>query len=60
MLDYVRLEIRRTLRDAGFVIGGIAMPVMMYLLFTNISHSDGSWRTASMWAWPPTARSARR
>ncbi|MFI1163095.1 ABC transporter permease [Streptomyces sp. NPDC020801] len=49
MWDYLRLEVRRTLRDVGFVIGGIAMPVMMYLLFTNIGDGDdGSWRTASM------------
>ncbi|WP_416482175.1 ABC transporter permease [Streptomyces sp. CL12] len=48
MLAYVRLEIRRTLRDLGFVIGGILMPVMMYLLFTNIGENDGTWRTAAM------------
>ncbi|RRQ89509.1 ABC transporter permease [Streptomyces griseofuscus] len=48
MLAYVRLEIRRTLRDLGFVIGGILMPVMMYLLFTNIGENDGAWRTAAM------------
>ncbi|WP_086726115.1 ABC transporter permease [Streptomyces carpinensis] len=49
MWDYLRLEVRRTLRDTGFVIGGIAMPVMMYLLFTNIGDSnDADWRTASM------------
>ncbi|MFJ3819962.1 ABC transporter permease [Streptomyces nodosus] len=48
MLDYLRLEVRRTLRDLGFVIGGIAMPVMMYLLFTNLGENDGSWKTASM------------
>ncbi|WP_028800846.1 ABC transporter permease [Streptomyces sp. 142MFCol3.1] len=49
MLDYLRLEVRRTLRDTGFVIGGIAMPVMMYLLFTNLGGGDdGEWRTASM------------
>ncbi|MFF7595938.1 ABC transporter permease [Streptomyces mirabilis] len=49
MLDYLRLEVRRTLRDAGFVIGGIAMPVMMYLLFTNLgAGSDGGWKTGSM------------
>lgn len=48
MLDYLRLEVRRTLRDVGFVIGGIAMPVMMYLLFTNIGEDDGGWKTASM------------
>ncbi|MGW0764674.1 ABC transporter permease [Streptomyces sp. NPDC002676] len=48
MLDYIRLEVRRTLRDTGFVIGGIAVPVMMYLLFTNLGENDGDWRTASM------------
>ncbi|MEU6771531.1 ABC transporter permease [Streptomyces sp. NPDC046759] len=48
MLAYVRLEIRRTLRDTGFVIGGTAMPVMMYLLFTNLGENDGNWRTAAM------------
>ncbi|MEW2621959.1 ABC transporter permease [Streptomyces sp. NPDC048106] len=48
MFAYVRLEIRRTLRDLGFVIGGIAMPVMMYLLFTNLGENSGSWRTAAM------------
>ncbi|MGW3813747.1 ABC transporter permease [Streptomyces sp. NPDC005046] len=49
MIDYLRLEVRRTLRDTGFVIGGVAMPVMMYLLFTNLGGGDdGEWRTASM------------
>ncbi|OIK03514.1 ABC transporter permease [Streptomyces monashensis] len=48
MLAYVRLETRRTLRDPGFVIGGIAMPVLMYLLFTNIGQYDGGWKAASM------------
>ncbi|MFJ9584578.1 ABC transporter permease [Streptomyces acidicola] len=48
MLDYLRLEVRRTLRDTGFVIGGVAMPVMMYLLFTNLGVQEGSWKTASM------------
>ncbi|WP_406837038.1 ABC transporter permease [Streptomyces sp. AHU1] len=49
MFDYLRLEVRRTLRDTGFVIGGVAMPVMMYLLFTNLGEGDdGAWRTASM------------
>ncbi|MHA5053020.1 ABC transporter permease [Streptomyces sp. SD15] len=49
MLDYLRLEVRRTLRDTGFVIGCVAMPVMMYLLFTNLGGGDdGGWKTASM------------
>ncbi|MDX3075596.1 ABC transporter permease [Streptomyces sp. NPDC088354] len=39
LFAYVTLEIRRTLRDTGFVIFGIGMPVMMYLLFTNLGVS---------------------
>ncbi|KUN72448.1 ABC transporter [Streptomyces canus] len=48
MLDYIRLEVRRTLRDTGFVIGGIAMPVMMYLLFTNLGTDESGWKTGAM------------
>ncbi|GHH84515.1 ABC transporter [Streptomyces sulfonofaciens] len=49
MFDYLVLEVRRTLRDTGFVIFGIGMPVLMYLLFTNIGDDvGGRWRTASM------------
>ncbi|MET7799264.1 ABC transporter permease [Streptomyces decoyicus] len=52
MLDYIRLEVRRTLRDRGFVIFGIGMPVLMYLLMTNIGAGPGGagmeWKTASM------------
>ncbi|MFE6162359.1 ABC transporter permease [Streptomyces sp. NPDC056486] len=50
MFAYLRLEVRRTLRDPGFMIGGIGLPVLMYLLFTNIgggSDHDG-WKTTSM------------
>ncbi|MEV5610381.1 ABC transporter permease [Streptomyces sp. NPDC052225] len=48
MWDYLRLEVKRTLRDGRFVLGTVAMPVMMYLLFTNIGSTEGSWQTASM------------
>lgn len=52
MLDYVRLEVRRTLRDRGFVVFGIGMPVVMYVLMTTIGvGADGAameWKTASM------------
>lgn len=48
MWDYLRLEVRRTLRDGRFVLGTVAMPVLMYLLFTNLGDNDGSWKTASM------------
>ncbi|MFE5593463.1 ABC transporter permease [Streptomyces sp. NPDC056549] len=47
--EYVRLEVRRTLRDTGFAIGTIAVPVMMYLLFTNLGgQNEEAWKTASM------------
>jgi ABC-2 type transport system permease protein len=42
MIEYVRLEVRRTLRDTGFVIVGVATPLMMYLLFTNLGTGDSS------------------
>ncbi|MGW7100074.1 ABC transporter permease [Streptomyces sp. NPDC054838] len=47
---YVGLEVRRTLRDTSFVVFGIGMPVLMYLLFTNLgTDADaGEWKTASM------------
>nr|WP_142218212.1 ABC transporter permease [Streptomyces sp. SLBN-118] len=48
MIAYVSLEVRRTLRDTGFVVFGVAMPVMMYLLFTNLGENDPQWKTASM------------
>ncbi|MFH8836153.1 ABC transporter permease [Streptomyces sp. NPDC017868] len=47
--EYVRLEVRRTLRDTGFAIGTIAVPVMMYLLFTNLGgQNEPEWKAASM------------
>ncbi|MFD7440763.1 ABC transporter permease [Streptomyces sp. NPDC059909] len=45
---YVKLEVRRTLRDTVFVVFGIGMPVLMYLLFTNLGTDDQEWRTTSM------------
>ncbi|MFF5804474.1 ABC transporter permease [Streptomyces sp. NPDC012746] len=45
---YVRLEVRRALRDTAYVVFGIGMPVLMYLLFTNLGTVDAEWRTASM------------
>ena len=49
--EYVRLEVRRTLRDPGFVIFSAGMPVLMYLLFTNLGAADdgaAAWRTTAM------------
>ncbi|MFC8824394.1 ABC transporter permease [Streptomyces sp. NPDC057137] len=51
MLDYVRLEVRRTLRDPGFVIFSAGMPVLMYMLFTNLGAADDgddAWKTTAM------------
>ncbi|MER0445345.1 ABC transporter permease [Streptomyces sp. Edi4] len=50
MIEYIKLEMRRTLRDASFVIFGIGMPVLMYLLFTNIGGSGNGddWKVQSM------------
>ncbi|MFD3525373.1 ABC transporter permease [Streptomyces sp. NPDC058653] len=51
MLEYVKLEVRRTLRDPGFVIFSAGMPVLMYLLFTNLGAADdgdNTWKTTAM------------
>lgn len=52
VLEYIKLEVRRTLRDPGFIIFGTGMPVLMYLLFTNVGGGTGpdamEWKTASM------------
>lgn len=50
MFRYMVLETRRTLRDGTFLIFGTGMPVLMYLIFTNIGGGDGvdGWKTASM------------
>ncbi|MCX4969015.1 ABC transporter permease [Streptomyces sp. NBC_00654] len=50
MLPYIVLEIRRTLRDSVFLIFGTGMPVMMYLLFTNLGDGGeyADWKAASM------------
>ncbi|MEU8700343.1 ABC transporter permease [Streptomyces sp. NPDC048680] len=50
MFQYIVLEIRRTLRDGFFLVFGTGMPVMMYLLFTNIGGGDGvdGWKTTAM------------
>lgn len=47
---YVRLEVRRTLRDTTFAVFGIGMPVLMYLLFTNLGTDPDAaeWKTSSM------------
>ncbi len=48
MLGYVRLELTRTMRDATFVVFGIALPVVMYLLFTNMGLAPGDKHHAAL------------
>ncbi|MDF9812869.1 ABC-2 type transport system permease protein [Streptomyces sp. SPB162] len=39
IVEYVKFEVRRALRDPGFVMFGVGMPLVMYLLFTNLGVS---------------------
>ncbi len=41
MLTYLRLELKRIMRNRRFVLFTFAMPVTIYLLFTHVSGSDG-------------------
>ncbi|MGI5158152.1 ABC transporter permease [Microbispora sp. CA-102843] len=49
MLGYVRLELIRTMRDGGYVIFGIVMPVVMYLVFTNLGLAPGDRHDAAIY-----------
>lgn len=42
MLRYLRLEILRTLRDRRFLFFSLGFPVMLYLLWSNISSNGGA------------------
>ncbi len=52
MFAYVLLEVRRALRETGYLVFGIGMPLLMYLLFTNLNTGQGSgsdtWAVLSM------------
>ncbi|MEV6108328.1 ABC transporter permease [Streptomyces sp. NPDC051940] len=41
MLDYLRLEIRRTLREGHYVAFTVGMPVLLYILFSNVGVDGG-------------------
>ncbi|GAA0394195.1 ABC transporter permease [Microbispora corallina] len=41
MLGYIRLELIRTMRDGGYIVFGVATPVVMYLVFTNLGLAGG-------------------
>ncbi|MGW1977377.1 ABC transporter permease [Streptomyces sp. NPDC001889] len=47
-LRYVRLEVRRALRDTGFAVFGVGLPVLMYLLFSAVGTAAESWATPRM------------
>jgi ABC-2 type transport system permease protein len=48
MLGYIRLEVTRALRDRGYLVFGIVMPVVMYLLFTNLGLAGGDKHDAAI------------
>lgn len=48
MLGYIRLELVRVLRDVTFLMFGIATPVIMYLLFTNLGLAPGDRQQAAL------------
>ncbi|MER8258403.1 ABC transporter permease [Streptomyces albidoflavus] len=48
LCPYLALEVRRTLRDPSFLVFTVAMPVLMYLLFTNLGQVDAEWRAVAM------------
>ncbi|GGL01725.1 ABC transporter [Sphaerisporangium melleum] len=50
MLGYIRLELARVLRDVTFLLFGIAMPVVMYLIFTSAGLAPGAEREAALFA----------
>jgi ABC-2 type transport system permease protein len=48
MRDYIQFELIRTSRDGGYVIFGIATPVVMYLVLTNLGLAPGERHQASI------------
>ncbi|GAA4191328.1 ABC transporter permease [Microbispora amethystogenes] len=49
MWGYVRLELTRTLRDGGYVIFAVVMPVVMYVIFTNLGLAPGDRHDAAIY-----------
>ncbi|MGI5489184.1 ABC transporter permease [Microtetraspora malaysiensis] len=48
MSGYIRLELIRSLRDGGYIVFGVIMPVVMYLLFTNLGIAPGDKQDAAL------------
>jgi ABC-2 type transport system permease protein len=49
MFGYIRLELIRVLRDGTFLVFGIAMPVVMYLIFTNLGLAPSDSHDAALY-----------
>jgi ABC-2 type transport system permease protein len=44
MIGYLKLEIRRLLRSPGYLVGSLAMPLVMYLVISNLYGGSGAER----------------
>ena len=49
MFGYVRLELIRVVRDVTYFVFGVAMPTVMYLIFTNLGLVSGTERAAALY-----------
>ncbi len=49
MLGYIRFELIRTARDGGYVVFGLIMPVVMYLVFTDLGLAPGDEHDAAIY-----------
>ena len=67
-LAYLRLEVRRSLRNRRYLVFTVVFPVMLYVLYTAVlpdtrapARSPACPGTCTSWSrWRPTARWARR
>ncbi len=50
MWGYVRLEVLRIVRDVTFIVFGIALPVVMYLIFTNLGLAGADKHDAALFS----------
>lgn len=46
-VGYLRLELRRLLRDRAYLVGSMFLPTVMYLIFTNLGGLTGQTRQAA-------------
>lgn len=52
MTAYIRLEVRKMLRDHGFIVMSLTLPVVMYLIFSNLAMgAQGDEARAAAAAW---------